>query len=190
MSSPSCLPPYDTSGVEQGMWLISMGLSPLCQCSLKIPWTWETGLGRRSLGTIRRAGQKYHRHLSQSGCLDHPTTACECPLSPGSCRRAPSAHSFLPPQIRPPPSLASLQIGTMINDPGKNLISCPVVQGWFQIKELTQHNCFLSTASDLSFNCGHSSLSVWKQNQFSNLYLVKIPKNQWMLNLEGALRAV
>lgn len=45
----------------------------------------------------------------------------------------------------------------MINDPGKNLISCPVVQGWFSIKELTHNNYFLSTASNLLFNCGYSS---------------------------------
>lgn len=66
----------------------------------------------------------------------------------------------------------------MINDPGKNLISCPVVQGWFPIKELTQDNYFLSTASNLLFNCRHSSLSVWKQNQFLNYHLVNIPETQ------------
>lgn len=78
----------------------------------------------------------------------------------------------------------------MINDPGKNLISCPVVQGWFPIKELTQDNYFLSTVPNLLFNRGHSSLSVWKQNQFLNLHLVNIPKDHWMLNLEGTLMAV
>lgn len=78
----------------------------------------------------------------------------------------------------------------MINDPGKNLISCPVVQGWFPIKELTQDNYFLSTVPNLLFNRGHSSLSVWKQNQFLNLHLVNIPKDHWMLNLEGTLMAL
>lgn len=89
-----------------------------------------------------------------------------------------------------PPPAANFQIGTMINDPGKNLISCPVVQGWFPIKELTQDNYFLSTASNLLFNCGHSSLSVWKQNQFLNFHLVTIPKDHRMLELEGTLKAM
>lgn len=65
----------------------------------------------------------------------------------------------------------------MINDPGKNFISCPVVQGWFPIKELTQDNYFLSTASNLLFNCRHFPLSVWKQNQFLNCHLVNIPES-------------
>lgn len=77
----------------------------------------------------------------------------------------------------------------MINDPGKSLISCPVVQGWFPIKELTQDNYFLSTVPNLLFNRGHS-LSVWKQNQFLNLHLVNIPKDHWMLNLGGTFMAV
>lgn len=121
----------------------------------------------------------------------HPLLSANAP-SPdsGVFRSSISTHSFLLPQIQPPTPTANFQIGTMINDPGKNLISCPVVQGWFPIKELTQDNYFLSTASNLLFNCGHSSFSAWKQNQFLNFHLVNIPKNQRMLKREGTLKAM
>lgn len=89
-----------------------------------------------------------------------------------------STHSFLPPQPQSPAPTANFQIDTMINDPGKNLISCPVVQGWFPIKELTQDNYFLPSASNPLFNCRHSSLPVWKQNQFLNCHLVTTSESQ------------
>lgn len=76
-----------------------------------------------------------------------------CPLLPSTSNIATSPTT-------------DFQIGTMINDPGKNLISCPVVQGWFPIKELTQDDYFLSTACNLLFNCGHCSLNVKAESIF------------------------
>ena len=129
---------------------------------------------------------------NKKGWLISPSPCQLTPSSPdsGVFRSSISTHSFLPPEIQPPTPTANLKIGTMINDPGKNLISCPVVQGWFPIKEPTQDNYFLSTASNLLFNCGHSSFSVWKQNQFLNFHLVNIPKNHRMLKREGTLKAM
>lgn len=54
--------------------------------------------------------------------------ALECPLSPGALRSC-SFRPLLPSSSNIATSpIANFQIGTMINDPGKNLISCPVVQ--------------------------------------------------------------